>query len=163
MGGEEIVPRLAHQGMDQGFEAAQALGVAEHDGAQRRAIDRAVGAERPGKGLADGGGRSAARAVERMHAGIGVVDRHAARPEHRRGGALAHADRAGEAEDERPAHRWLPRSATMRARKSGVTAGMRPNHREKPGTAWCSSMPSPSTAGRSRARAAARSGVSSGT
>jgi len=41
--------------------------------------------------------------------------------------------------------------------------GVAPNQRAKPGTAWCSSIPRPSTARKPRPRAAARSGVSSGT
>ncbi len=38
--------------------------------------------------------------------------------------------------------RYRRRSA---ARSSGVTSGVTPNQRAKPGTAWCRSMPSPST------------------
>ena len=49
------------------------------------------------------------------------------------------------------------------ARSSRVTSGRTPNQRSNPGTAWCSSMPSPSTVRSPRARARARNGVSSGT
>ena len=59
-----------------------------------------------------------------------------------RRGRLAHADRAGETDDE---HHEAPRCAATWARSSGVTSGRTPNQRSKPGTAWCSSMPSPST------------------
>ena len=51
-------------------------------------------------------------------------------------------------------------SATIRARSAGVTAGVTPNQRSKPGTAWCSSMPSPSTVAMP-ARARLRAGAAS--
>ena len=44
-------------------------------------------------------------------------------------------------------------SRSIRARSSAVTSGRTPNHFSKPGTAWCSSMPRPSTAAQARARA----------
>jgi len=98
--------------------------------------------------------------VELVHFGIGVANANAKRPQARRHGRLAHADGTGEAEDE---HQPPSMSATMTARSSSVTSGVTPNHRSKPGTAWCSSMPRPSTAARPRLRAAASNGVSSGT
>ena len=51
------------------------------------------------------------------------------------------------------------RSASTSARSSAVTSGVLPNQRAKPGAAWCSSMPSPSTATQPRRRAASTSGV----
>ena len=95
----------------------------EHAAAERRAVDDPVrdGArETPPRSSG-----AAARRVERVHDRIGVVDRHAEAPEHRRGRRLAHADRAGEAEDEghAPASRCRRRSA---ARSAGVTVGRHP-------------------------------------
>ena len=55
---------------------------------------------------------------------------------------LPHADRPGEADDQ---HHGPLKLAAISARSSGVTAGRTPNQRSNPGTAWCSSMPSPST------------------
>ena len=51
--------------------------------------------------------------------------------EHGGGGALAHADRAGEAEDD---HR-PPKLSTTRRRSAGVTSGSTPNQAAKPGRA----------------------------
>ena len=48
------------------------------------------------------------------------------------------------------------RSATTRARSSASTVGRTPNQRSKPGTAWCSSMPRPSTIVSPLPRAAAQ-------
>lgn len=53
--------------------------------------------------------------------------------------------------------------ASTRRRNSGVTSGMTPNQCAKAGRAWFSNMPRPSTTTLPRARAAASSGVSSGT
>lgn len=51
-----------------------------------------------------------------------------------------------------------------RARRSPVTCGLTPNQRSKPGTPWCSSMPSPSTVRKPREAASSfSSGVMSGT
>ena len=148
----------AHERMHDRLEFLQPAGLAYHLLGQRLAIDDAVrdGAR---KGLGDE--RRGGAAVERVHGGVGVVHRHAERPEHARRHRLSHADRAGEAEDE--GHRPLTMSASIKARSAGVTFGVTPNQRPKPGTAWCSSMPSPSTARSARALAWARSGVSSGT
>ena len=55
------------------------------------------------------------------------------------------------------------RSSPTKRRSASSTSGSTPNQAAKPGRAWCRSMPSPPTAMRPRARAAARSGVSRGT
>ena len=133
-------------------------GSTEHLLAERRTIDDPV---RDGAGKCFRDERGGGAAIERVHDRIGVVDGNAERPEHRRGRRLAHADRAGEAEHE--GHRLPSISAAIRARSAGVTVGVTPNQRAKPGTAWCSSMPRPSTARCPCARACLRSGVSSGT
>ena len=79
-------------------------------------------------------GATAAPAIEAMHGRIGIVHRNAAAREHRRGRALAHADRSGEADD---AHVSVSpsMSATIRSRSSASTVGRTPNQRSKPGTA----------------------------
>src|SRR4030095_12933081 len=53
--------------------------------------------------------------------------------------------------------------ASISARSSSVTSGSIPHRACQAGGAWCSSIPSPSTVGLPRRRAAASSGVSSGT
>ncbi len=80
-----------------------------------------------------------------MHGGVGVPDRHPGLGEEAGGRGLAHADRAGEAEPIGPRGH-----ASTAARSAASTSGRRPNQRSKPGTAWCSSMPRPSTATRPR-------------
>src|SRR5262249_12998844 len=85
--------------------------------------------------------------VEAVDGRIGIVDPHARLGKQPCGGRFAHGDRSGEAEDENNAARVLARmSASMTARSAGVTAGVTPNQRANAGTAWCSSMPRPSTA-----------------
>src|SRR5262249_60694252 len=111
-----------------------------------------------GGGLAMGG---AFAAVEAVHRRVGVMDRHAGFGEQAGGDRLAHADRTGEAEDEH--HTLALMSASIIARSSGVTRGVTPNQRANAGTAWCSSMPSPSTVRWPRSRAARSSAVSSAT
>ena len=53
--------------------------------------------------------------------------------------------------------------ASRAARNAGVTSGSTPNQASNAGLAWFSSMPRPLTVGLPRSRAAAKSGVSSGT
>ena len=96
------------------------------------AIDLAVD-RRAGKRRLDRRDRLAL--VEPMHHRVGIVHRHAGLAEESRRGRLAHADRAGEAEDEH--HVVFARmSASIMARCSGITFGATPNQWVKPGTAW---------------------------
>src|SRR3546814_7687614 len=76
----------------------------EHAGTEFLAIDaaRSGGA---GKARLDRRDQRAARPLQPMHLGIGVEHRHAFAFEHRGRGRLAHADRAGEPEDEGAAKR----------------------------------------------------------
>ena len=120
--------------------------------AQPLAVD-AAGRHRRRHQIGERLGAAAARSVEPMHGGVGVPDRHAGRGEEAGGGGLAHADRAGEAEPIGPRGH-----ASTAARSAASTSGRRPNQRSKPGTAWCSSMPRPSTATRPRRRASSDEG-----
>src|SRR6185295_10791881 len=120
------------------------------------AVDGAV--ERgPGKRRFDKADRGPAMIHQVMDAGIGVVHRDAHLPQGRCGGGLPHADRAGQAEDDHGM------SFSTKSLRAGVTWGSTPNQAAKPGRAWCSSMPSPSTTAFPRALAVASKGVSSGT
>ena len=81
--------------------------------------------------------------IEPVHRGVGVPDRHArprrkARPSSTCPCRPSRSARAGTA-----AH-----GASTAARSAASTSGRRPNQASKPGAAWCSSMPRPSTATR---------------
>ena len=54
------------------------------------------------------------------------------------------------------------RSALGRTRVASSTSGRWPNQRSKPGAAWCSNIPSPSTMRQPRCWASVRKGVISG-
>ena len=112
------------------LEPAQRRRVAEHAPAQPPAVDAAGLVAHPGKCRLDRADRGAARAEQPMHRGIGIEQRHAEPPQHRRGGALAHADRAGEAEDD---HRGAASVVSTAARNSRVTRTGAPNHASNPG------------------------------
>ncbi len=71
--------------------------------------------------------------------------------EHGRGGGLAHADRAGQAEHDHRARGVQIGQGAHRARTSTSGGGGRPKKASKEGTAWPISMASPSTVGRPRA------------
>ena len=94
-----------------------------------------------------------------VHRRIRVPDRMTQVAEHGGGGRFPHADAAGQAQP--VTHARHPQARTA-ARRSSSTAGRMPNQRSNPGAAWCSSMPSPSTAASPRRRAAARRSVSRG-
>ena len=99
---QEPVLRLAHPRMQDGFEARGSVGIAEDalgervtiDATSTPALDDAAGKRRLDRG--DGG---AAGADQPVDFGVGVEHRGAATPQRPRGGGLAHADRAGEPED----------------------------------------------------------------
>ena len=116
-----------------------------------RSRSTAPSADHAGKAASTGADRRAARRVEPVHLGVGVVDRRALLGEHRRGGRLAHADRAGEADDD---HARASSAASASAahvdvgRRRAAEQGLRSSAR-----AWPISMASPSTVRRPRGRA----------
>ena len=118
--------------MQDPFEAAEFFGVPEDALREPLPVDRAGLAAHPRECRLDGEHRGPAAAKQAMHDSIGVEQRHAEMPQHRRGGAFTHADRAGEAEDD---HRvpMAPRVVRMAARNSRVTWTGLPNHASKPG------------------------------
>lgn len=149
-----------HQRMQDRFEAAERLPVAEHAPTQLAAIDRAVFQDSRKRRL-DRCHRLAAGAEQRMHGRIGIVHGNAHPAQHRRRRAFAHADRAGETEyfhgsfigPQMHGSSAGDHSFKTHSRNSSVTSGTCPNHASKPGTACHSSMPNPSTARLPRARA----------
>ena len=96
---QERRPRLAHQRPDDPVQPLERLGVAQHALGEQLAIDGAVH-HHAGEGRLDRRDRRAARRVEAPHLGVGVIDVGRRVGEHLRGGRLAHADRAGEADED---------------------------------------------------------------
>ena len=145
--------KAARSAATSGWTRASMPGEEARVGRDRVAQPVAVDARRrrppSGARSASAAAPAAAGGVEPVHRGVGVPDRHAGLGEEPGGRRLAHADRAGEAEAVGPLMAPAPRRAARRR-----PPGRRPNQRSKPGTAWCSSIPSPSTATRPRARAA---------
>ena len=90
------------------FQRLQRLRIVQDAGGEALAIDDAA-RDRAGKERLDGGRRAAG--IESVHGRIRGMDGHAGRREHLGGRGLAHADRAGEAEN---AHPGLSRPARCR-------------------------------------------------
>jgi len=88
---------LADERMDDRLQPRHRLRLAQHGSREADPVDRAI-ADGVGESRRDQGNGPAA--IERMDRGIGIMDRNAARLKQSGGGRLAHADRAGQAEDE---------------------------------------------------------------
>ena len=120
----------AHHRMQDAFEPAQRLGLAEHPLAEALAIDAAGLVLHLREGRLDLPHRRAARRQQPVHHRIGVEQPHPEPPQHVGGRALAHADRTGEAEND---HRGPVNVVRTEARNSRVTFTGLPNHASKPG------------------------------
>ena len=149
--------RPRHHWVHDRLQSPKRAAVAKDMVTERRPIHRAT-PDNPGKRLTHRRHRRAPRAQQFVDHRVGLEHRHPEAREAARRRGLSHADGAGEPEDD---HR--PVSPATTARNRSVTAGVTPNQAAKPGRAWCSSIPRPSAVRWPRARAAARSGVSSGT
>ena len=132
--------RLPHHRMHDRLESAPRFGVAEHRGAEFRAVDP-LGAGRARKCCFDRRERRAAGSLQPVHLGIGIEHRHARTPQHRRNGRLAHADRTGETENDH----CVSRAFSSSSQPSG---GVAPKNSEKAIAAWPISISSPSTVSR---------------
>jgi hypothetical protein len=152
---QEALRLLANQRMDDLLEASERIAITEDTLTEKASVDRPFG-DGAGEGSIDRAHRAAAVGEQTMHRGIGIVHGDAEAAKHLGGGALPHADRAGEAEN-------LQSVASIVRRSSGVTSGSTPNQAENPGRPWWRSMPRPSIATLPRRLAAARRDVSSGT
>src|SRR6476469_6631761 len=138
---EEPVAFFAHQRMHDALEGAQARFVFEQHFREPRAIDRPIFGS-AGEGRLDQ--RGGAAAVEGVHDGVGIVNRHAFGTEHRRSRRLDHADRAGEAECEHAAVE--PRRLPCRRKKASRGMSGRPRMVEWSASICSNSwMPRPST------------------
>lgn len=172
---------LAHQGMQNRLEPGQPTRLSRHHGAQANPIHGTT-ADRAGKRRSNRRNRLPAQRTERMHGAVGIEHRDAGPAKDLRHRRFAHPHAPGEPDHPHrrllhacithfatktaypPGATWArPRSRTRKSKTARSTDGVTPNQTAKPGTAWCTSIPRPPTVRRPRARAAARSGVSSGT
>ncbi len=87
-----------HHRVDDSLQTPQRRGIVEYPRAQRGPVDGAV-LDHVGEGRSDQRHRRTAAFQEPVHRLIGVVDRQAHAAQHGRRGGLAHADRAGQADD----------------------------------------------------------------
>ncbi len=125
---------FSHQRMHNRLKRAHRPGIAEDFPRQPCPVDLAVDGGSGKRCLYE---RHSLAFIEPMHRGVGIVHWHAGFPKEPGCRAFAHADGAGEADDEHHPPADLARiSASMIARSSAVTVGVTPNHRAKPGTAW---------------------------
>src|SRR5262249_34260625 len=97
-------------------------------------------------------------AVQDVHGVVRAKGRRALLRKHLRDGRFAHADRAGEADDD---HGVSP-SAARRRTRAFAASGLIPNQSSKERTPWWINMPRPSTVDTPRSRAARSKPVSRG-
>ena len=128
VGCEELRAVCGDEGMDGGVQAVKDGGVGLDQRAKGGAIDAAVLVDGGGEELADGKCRRLTGLVETVDGRVGIPDGEAFLGEHLCRGGLAHADGAGEAEDECHA-------ASTALRVASSTSGRMPNQRSKPGAA----------------------------
>jgi hypothetical protein len=94
---EELLLGRPHQRVDDPLQAAKGLVIAENTPGKRRPVDHAIRSH-AGKGRRDRSDRRAR--IKAVNGRVGIMDGDAAASKHRRGRRFAHADRAGEPEDE---------------------------------------------------------------
>jgi hypothetical protein len=94
---DEAIRDRAHQRMHDRFELLDRLRPADESFGELAAIDSSLDRD-AGKRRLDRRDRLAL--IEAVHHGVGIMHRHAGLAEETRGDRFAHADRAGEAEDE---------------------------------------------------------------
>ena len=111
------------------FKPPQRHGITEHLLPEQHSINPANLCfdirKRSGNGRNGGSGRR----QQPMNRQICIKHRHSEAPQHSRGGALAHADRAGKADN----NQGYARVAMIVARSSDVTRTRAPNQASNPG------------------------------
>src|SRR5690606_24310969 len=127
---------LADQWMDYAFQGCHSVGVADDALGKQPPINFSSWADTGNKRLHRLGRLALVEVVNRV---VGRKGRDAHRGHHVEHCRLAGCGRARGPE---PEHQSV---ASIVARKSGVTSGLTPTRASKPGTAWCNSMPRPST------------------
>ena len=146
-----------HQRMHDRLKTQPGARIGQHHRAQRRPIQHTV-RHNAGKFPRNRRQRRAATRLHPVHRRIRIEHRHTRPPEDPGNKRLAHANPAGQP------YKFHVRaiSAATSDTISSSTTGVTPNHAAKPGTAWCSSMPSPATQRSPRASAASSNAVRAG-
>jgi len=158
MPAKEQSARLDERGMDDPFESVQRRLVTQHRFGQHSPVDP-VRAGRARKGRLDRGDQTSSAPLEPMNLRVGVINGNAQTREHCRNGRFAHADGAGQSDDD---HRAAQASSCRRKSSSAPRGAGTPKKCSKATAACPTSMRSPSTVLSPRARASASRGVSSG-
>ena len=118
--GDEFVPRSGDQGMHDSFQASQRRIVAKNHFRKLGAVDLAAFG-RTGEGTLDR--RHGFALIKRVHDGIGIMNRHAEFGKKLRGPRFAHAERTGQAENERPLAAHDVRHPRRRRKSSAASSG----------------------------------------
>lgn len=147
----------ANQRMDDRFQAFEAARMKSELAAEFMPVDCSI-LHCTGEGCIHQGCSLAG--IEIVDHGIRIVHRDSSIGEELCRRRFSHSDGAGETDLQ---HQCASISAMMSARSAASTMGRRPNHCSNPGTAWCKSMPRPSTMGNPCSSACARIGVFKGT
>ena len=116
--------------MDNLLKPGQSFRIREYLSSEQGTIDPALGAPNPGKRRDYQRHRRAARPQQPMNDTVGIEERNSEPSQRGRGSALAHANRASEAEDNLRAGTRLARIA---ARNSRVTRTVTSNQASNPG------------------------------
>ena len=116
--------------MDDGLQSLEAVAILSQDVGQPVPVDGPVPND-AGKGLADGANRRSTRGIEPVHSRIGIPDHGARVRKHGSRGRLAHADRAGEAENNHASRS----SACKAIRRTFTSGGSMPNSARNDGRA----------------------------
>ena len=154
--GQKLGAVSSNEWVNHSVYLAQGLGVAGKPRLQGCAVNRPLLESRWAYG-GDGANRCTAFGIKPMHCSVCIPNRDALGGKHGGCGGFSHADRACQAKAKRAAH--IPSTA---ARVLSSTWGRWPNQRSKPGAAWCSSIPRPSTICAPRLCASVKKGVISG-
>ncbi len=109
--------------MHDGLEPGKRRFVVDDDRGKLTAVDFAV-PRRAGEGALDGGHRFTR--VKRMHDRVRIMDRHPGVGKHFGGGRFAHAERAGQAQNEWPRAAHCAKNPCRRRKSNAVVSG-RPN------------------------------------
>lgn len=115
--------------MKNSLKPPQFRGISKNPSPEQHSIDPSgprFNTRKRGRNGRNGGPGRRQQSVNRQ---IRIKERHSEAPQHRCRGALAHADRAGEAEN----NQGGARVATIVARSSGVTRTGEPNQASNPG------------------------------
>ena len=114
----ELLLLLADQRVHDGFQPAHGGVVAQDLGAEFGAVEHAV-VHRAGEGFGEGGNGAAVAGLQAVDGFVGVEAGDAVGGEHFGGGGFAHADAAGEAEDDHAPLMRRRRCGRVRHRRWG--------------------------------------------